>query len=46
MVGLPTSVPFSDDVPLLVRETPTPRCSYLTEASANVQQTKATTKEI
>ena len=34
MVGLPTSVPFSGDVPLLLRETPTPTCSYLTGADS------------
>lgn len=34
MVGLPTSVPFSGDVPLLLREAPTPKCSYLTGAES------------
>ena len=46
MVGLPTSVPSSGDVPLLLRETPTPKCSYLTEAVANIQQIQKTTKKV
>ena len=38
MVGLPTSVPFSGDVPLLLREAPTLKSSYLTEENANFKK--------
>ena len=46
MVSRPTSIPFSGDVPLSLRETPIPCCSILTEADANIQRIRRTTKSV
>ena len=48
MVGRPTSIPFSGDVPLSLRETPIPICSILTEAklNTNIQNIRKTTNAV
>lgn len=48
MVGRPTSIPFSGDVPLSLRETPIPICSILTEAklNTNIQHIRKTTNAV